>query len=205
MSPRASLDLGQPKAHAIFSPCERYRYQLWWPTGVANTRRALGVFANPSTATAEQTDPTVRRWIGYARDWDYGWAGVVNVRAWRETHPKQLPADPEAIGPDNDRHIIDAVKASELVVCGWGKLGGDQGLYTLGLIIGAGKVPHALKLNKDGSPCHPLYLGSNLKPVQMVGAAMVSPAEWALKQQPRDPFFNPVLGVPFETKGGGAS
>ncbi len=159
-------------AYAFFSKCKRYRYQLWWPTGVANTRRALGIFANPSTATADQTDPTVRRWIGYCRDWGFGWAGVANVRAWRETNPKLVPPDPEAIGSDNFAHIINACRMSELVVCGWGKLGGDQGLHTLGLVIGTGRVPHALKLNKDGSPCHPLYLASNLKPVPMTSGAM---------------------------------
>jgi hypothetical protein len=180
VSAQASLLIEHPKAHAVFSPCERYRYQLWWPTGVTNDRRALGIFANPSTATAEVLDPTLTRWRNYCRDWGFGWAGVVNVRAWRETNPKLVPADPEAIGPDNYNHIIEACLASELVVCGWGKLGGvSQGLYTLGLVIGAGKVPHALKLNKDGSPCHPLYLASRLMPVPMVSGAMRPPTRGA--------------------------
>lgn len=153
---------------AIFSECQRYRYQLWWPTGIDNDRRALGVFANPSTATAEVLDPTVKRWFNYCRDWGFGWAGVVNVRAWRETNPKLVPPDPEAIGPWNTDNIIDACLSSELIVCGWGKLGYPLGNQTLGHIKHAGKIPHALKLNKDGSPCHPLYLSSKLKPFPMV-------------------------------------
>lgn len=35
------------------------------------------------------------------------------------------------------------------------------------LIRSARKVPHALKLNDDGSPTHPLYLSSKLKPFPM--------------------------------------
>jgi hypothetical protein len=79
---------------AVISKCERYRYVLAWPTGLEDDRYALFVLANPSTATAEQTDPTVARCIGYARI-----------------------------------------------------------------------TPHALKLNKDGSPQHPLYLRRDAVPV----------------------------------------
>jgi hypothetical protein len=169
--PRDLSLLSLERAYAVFSPCERYRYQLWWPTGIERGGIALGIFANPSTATAEQTDPTVRRWIGYCRDWGYSWAGVCNVRAWRETDPRKVPPDPEAIGADNDDHIIDCVREAALVVCGWGKLGGARGPHILQLIRNAGAVPSALKLNKDGSPCHPLYLAANLKPVPMARAA----------------------------------
>lgn len=162
--------LAMPLANAswdIMSPDERHRYMLAWHTGVANERIALGIFANPSTATKDQLDPTLTRWVNYCRAWGYGWAWVVNVRAWRETNPKLVPADPEAIGPDNDRHIVQACLGAELVVCGWGKLGGARGPVALDLIRRAGKVPHALKLNQDGSPCHPLFLKADLKPFPM--------------------------------------
>lgn len=154
-------------AWAVFSPNQSYRYFLAWPTGVDNERIALGVFANPSTATAEQTDPTVRRWIGYCRACGFGWAWVCNVRAWRETDPKKVPPDPAAIGPENDRHIVQAALGAELVVCGWGKLGGARGPVVLDLLRSAGVVPHALALNADGSPRHPLYLGASLQPSPM--------------------------------------
>jgi hypothetical protein len=164
------------QAYAVFSKCQRYRYQLWWPTGLSNKRRALGVFANPSTATAEVLDPTVTRWLNYCAAWGFGWAGVVNVRAWRETDPKALPPDPEAIGPKNDHHIYAAAATSELVVCGWGKLGGERAKHVLDIIRSADKVPHALKLNGDGSPSHPLYLPRDLVPSPMPGQTQVGGA-----------------------------
>lgn len=155
------------KPWAIFSPCERYRYVLAWPTGLEDDRYALFVLANPSTATAEQTDPTVARCITYARRWGYGWCRVVNVRAWRETDPSKLPPDPEAVGPDNWRHIREQADQAAIVVCGWGKLGAARGPATLDVIRSYGITPHALKLNKDGSPQHPLYLRADAVPVPM--------------------------------------
>lgn len=161
----------QRKARAIYSPCKRYRYFLAWPTSADNDRAALGVFANPSTATALKPDPTVTRWIDYCGRWGFGWAFVCNVRAWRETDPKKVPADPLAIGPDNDYQIAHWAGQAEIVVCGWGKLGGDRASDVLALIqCAGGKAPHALRRNQDGSPTHPLYLPASLRPVPMFGA-----------------------------------
>ena len=156
---------------AIFSECQRYRYLLEWPTGLDNDRVALFVLANPSTATEEQTDPTVARTIAYAKRWGLGWARVVNARAWRETDPQKVPPDPLAIGPENDRTIARAAASAELVVCGWGKLGGARGPAVLDVIRGAGAEPLALKLNRDGSPSHPLYLRADLVPFAMQGGS----------------------------------
>jgi hypothetical protein len=154
------------------SPCGKYRYILRLPIGT-DARTCCFVMANPSTAIVMdgefQSDPTVTRCINYARSWGYGRLLVVNVRAWRETNPKLVPPDPEAIGEDNDAWIQLACRESDLVVCAWGKLGGVRGLEVLRIMRfgGHGRAPHALKLNGDGSPCHPLYLDKTLKPFPM--------------------------------------
>jgi hypothetical protein len=171
----------QTKPWATFSRCGQhgsdcadefctgrpYRYFLAFPTGAANARAALGIFANPSTATPADPDPTVTRWIDYCRRWGFGWAWVANARAWRETDPKKMPADPQAIGPENDVHLQHFIVQADLIVCGWGKLAGPRGPRVLELVRAAGKVPHALKLNGDGSPTHPLYLAASLVPFPM--------------------------------------
>lgn len=144
-----------------------YRYVLSWPTGVDNNRVCMFALANPSTASAEQTDATVARCIAYAKRWGFGWCEVVNARAWRATDPKAVPADPEAVGPRNDDIVLSSAESAELVVCGWGKLAGERGPVMLDLIRNAGKVPHALKLNADLSPAHPLYLRADLEPFPM--------------------------------------
>jgi hypothetical protein len=144
-----------------------YRYLLRYPTEVVNERVCLFVLANPSIATPEETDPTLTRCLGYAARWGYGWAWLGNVCAWRETDPKLLPFGAKAIGPMNYHYLSEAVCAAELVVCGWGKLGGERAAEVLEIIRQAGKTPHALKLNGDGSPAHPLYLRGDLRPFAM--------------------------------------
>lgn len=148
----------------IFSNCESYRYLLAVPTGLPNERIATFCLANPSTATPDELDPTLTRCLDYAKRWGFGWLWVANVRAWRETDPKKVPADPQAIGPLNNETILRAALGASLVVCGWGKFGGELGKKTLDRLLSAGVVPHALKLNNDGSPAHPLYLRADLEP-----------------------------------------
>jgi len=144
---------------AVFSDCKRYRYVLGWPAKADGKDSALFVLANPSTATAEKLDPTLTRCVRYAIRWGYEWAHVVNARAWRETDPKLVPADPLAIGPDNDAHIAAEAAKATIVIVGWGQLAGPRGPVVLDLIRRAGKVPYALALNDDGTPRHPLARG----------------------------------------------
>lgn len=152
---------------AVFSPCKRYRYLLGWPAKIGGRGIALFVLANPSTATAEKTDPTVARCIAYATRWGYEWCRVVNVRAWRETDPRKVPADPIAIGPKNDAVIACQARRADIIVCGWGKLGGARGEEVLALIRRSGGAPHALKFNNDWSPAHPLYLRADAQPFRI--------------------------------------
>lgn len=154
-------------AWGVFSECDRYRYLLAVPTGEANERVVAFVLANPSTATPDALDPTLTRCRDYAKRWGFGWLWVVNVRAWRETDPKLVPDDPEAIGPDNWHSIVTAVGGAELTVCGWGKLGGVEGANVERELKGLGFNLHALKLNRDGSPAHPLYLRADAVPFEM--------------------------------------
>jgi len=170
---------------AEFSPCYRYRYLLAWPTGLNDDlglaphdpRYALFVLANPSTATAEVTDPTVARCIAYAKRWGYGWCHVVNVRAWRATDPKLVPSDSTAISDPkqpmrNDDAICMQAHHAAIVVCGWGKLAGTRGPHVLALLRKVGVTPYALALNDDGTPRHPLARGKlalrkDAQPVRM--------------------------------------
>ncbi len=105
--------------------------------------------------------------MGFGRAWGFGTLLVANARSWRATDPRKVPPDPEAIGPLTDGIIAELAARADLVVCGWGALGGARGPVVLATIRRAGKVPHALRLTAGGSPCHPLYLPGNLQPVPM--------------------------------------
>src|SRR5262245_8110763 len=99
------LPLGHATAGAVFSDCQRYRYQLWrrWREG---GRRLVFIGLNPSTATHERDDPTVRRCIRFAKRDRFAAMVMLNIYAWRSTDPAKLLHTPDPVGPDNDATIF---------------------------------------------------------------------------------------------------
>jgi hypothetical protein len=151
---------------AHFSADRKYRWSLrriWQPAAPL----VCYVLLNPSTADETLNDPTVSRCQTRALNDGFGGLLVVNIFAWRSTDPADLYQIIDPVGGlPNDMAITDAALESDLVVCGWGKHGAlrDRGKEVLELIRRAGKVPHALRINSDGSPAHPLYLPYKLQP-----------------------------------------
>lgn len=171
---QAALFAERTAPSCVLSPCGRYRYTLRIPLAEGYPRPCLFVMANPSTAVVLngvfKSDPTVSKCMRYALGWGFTELIVENVRAWRETDPDKVPPDPLAIGPENDDRIRASAGEAELVVCGWGKLGGERGVEVIRMLRGVCD-PCALKLNGDGSPAHPLYLPGNARPFSISGAA----------------------------------
>lgn len=120
------------KKGAIISDCETYRYRLWriWNE---NAAKIMWIMLNPSTANAEEDDPTIRRCIGFARNWGYGGIYVENLYAYRSTDPKELKtaADPE--GPANRDHLISMMNDSEKIICAWGNKQGPPPKWLKGI------------------------------------------------------------------------
>lgn len=151
---------------ATFSPCQQYRYRLWrqW-----DKSRPSVVFCmlNPSTADDVVNDPTIERCQRRAVQWGYGHMDVVNLFALRSTDPANLYTHADPFGPDNLDHILAAVEKAAVLVCGWGQHGklhnADSRVLTHLRTTCAGKA-HALRINKDGTPAHPLYLPYTLTP-----------------------------------------
>ncbi len=158
------------RATATFSPDRRYRYALTrqWAAGDVESPRFVNfVMLNPSTADAFALDPTNRRCVGFARDWGFDGLITTNVFAWRSTDPRGLRDAVDPVGPDNDRHLIEAALRAELVVAAWGvhaALDG-RGATVRHLLAGTGVAPHVLRLTKDGHPGHPLYVPASTEPV----------------------------------------
>ena len=157
---------------AVFSPCKIYRYTLWrvWDRTLPLVNF---VMLNPSTADEVLNDPTVERCERRARKMGYGGLIVTNAFALRSTDPKGLRRIDDPVGPENDHHISVSAAQAALVVCGWGKhcdaVAPGRGNRILQAIHAGGRVPHALKLNGDGSPQHPLYIGYATLPRPMPG------------------------------------
>ena len=128
--------------------------------------RVCFVMLNPSTADAQQNDPTVRRCLGYASQWGYDKLTVLNIFAYRATDPKELLKQSDPVGPDNESTFLTTIPKCDKIICAWGNHGDieDQDVRALEWIMQY-KQPYALKVNrKTGSPAHPLYLPSDLKP-----------------------------------------
>ncbi len=160
---------GDAPSVAVYSDCERYRYLLtrvWDPA----RPRALFVMLNPSTATEVQNDPTVERCERRARTLGFGAFRVTNIFAWRATDPKEMRAQPDPVGPENDRAILESVDwaagPGARIVCAWGAHGAHlaRGAAVERLLRNTGRELFHLGLTKAGDPKHPLYIGYDRQP-----------------------------------------
>lgn len=152
---------------AIISECGTFRYRLWrrWSS---NVKPVTFVMLNPSTADANEDDPTIRKCIGFATRIGQGAIEVVNLYAYRATKPADLKAAGFQRGPENDRHIIDACSGSHVVICAWGAhaRGLDRPRAVLDMLRSRGIATHALAVTDDNLPRHPLMLGYDAARVQ---------------------------------------
>ena len=159
MSDQFPASTTTPAHGALLSECGRYRYRLWrvWDD-LAPVM--VWVMLNPSTADAEQDDPTIRKCIGFAKRHRHGGILVVNLFAWRATNPKELATVSDPIGPDNDEHIRVACRGPVLatVVGGWGSEKFARARATsVKVNIRCARPIHCFR-QTDGRPWHPLYL-----------------------------------------------
>lgn len=165
---------------AIFSDCGRFRYRLWdvWD----DTKPILPwCLFNPSKAGAQDgdaiaTDPTWTKGVGFSKRLGYGGQVFVNPFAFVSTDPKGLKMAGYPVGPDNDRHILEACAMGDgSVICAWGALGRklSRPVEVLAMIRAAGYRPMALGFTSDGLPRHPLMLGYStvLEPMPGKGGA----------------------------------
>lgn len=152
---------------ARFSECRVWRYALWRTWDPA---RAPLVFVglNPSTADETQDDPTIRRCLGFARDFGCGGLHMLNIFAFRTTNPDGLRWTDDPVGPDNEREFmaLAAWPKRPRAICAWGKGGGymDQGRIGLRWLQDAGIEPECLGTTKEGYPRHPLFLPKDARP-----------------------------------------
>lgn len=154
---------------AELSECGRYR---WWlrRSGLLREQanayvRGKGVccfvMLNPSTADANQDDPTIRRCMNFARSWGYDTLSVRNLFPWRATDPKELfNGETVTGGTRGDSELLVSLTA-DLVVLAWGAsvpFNRDQQALGLFNMAAPRRSLHCLGLTKGGHPRHPLYV-----------------------------------------------
>lgn len=145
---------------AHLSPSTLYRYHLSrrWADGSALTF----VMLNPSTADANEDDPTIRRIMGFARSFGYSGVHVVNLYALRVTDSNLLfRLSGDIVGDQNNNWLGAALAHNDEIVCAWGikaKPSTVKKFKELAAICHCKLL--CLGQNKNGSPKHPLYLSA---------------------------------------------
>ncbi len=144
----------------IYDP---YRYNLTrdWAGG----RQVAFVMLNPSTADALVDDPTIRRCIGFAKDWGYGRLVVINLFAYRTSQPSVLKYVTAPVGALNGyfwRKVLRDPSVDDIIAA-WGAWDGSRSASRLFARIAEDRPIRCLGTTKHGYPKHPLYLAKNTK------------------------------------------
>jgi len=143
-----------------------YRYLLWRTLSpLINSGTILFVMLNPSTATATDDDPTIRRVKSFANLWGYRTLEVVNAFAIRSTDPVGLLSVEDPVGLDNDDHIREAATRADKIVVAWGAAEAIRGKREKEVLSLLGDDVHCLGTTQGGHPKHPLYVPAKTKPI----------------------------------------
>lgn len=149
------------------------RYRYWLELRLAERGPCLGVILkNPSTATAEKSDPTVGKVSAWARRRGFGTLIMVNLFALRATAPVALNAYTYArmVGPEDDAHLRRAVRAADVLVAAWGNPNGvrreryDRRIGEVVRIVGARRLMQVGSLTQQGYPRHGLWWTATMRP-----------------------------------------
>jgi hypothetical protein len=148
------------RGQAIFSEDRRYRYtltRLWGHDG-----ELTFILLNPSTASAHDDDPTIRRCMAFALREGYSGIVVANLFAFRSTDPKLLRTAADPVGPGNRSVLQGLCSGGRPVVAAWGanaahSLLRPQADWAHWMLAGA-KHPLCFGWTKEHQPKHPLYL-----------------------------------------------
>jgi len=152
---------------AIFSEDKKYRYfisRIWDPAA----DKILFIMINPSTATKEEDDKTMKKVMEISDKWNFGGVYVGNLYPYCSTKPSELKSIqiPSEIYQENKRHIQEMVSKSTMIVYAWGTKGPDERQQEpewLKNIVN--RDVYCINLSVKGVPMHPNQWGPNVKPI----------------------------------------
>ncbi|MGL6097874.1 MAG: DUF1643 domain-containing protein [Fimbriiglobus sp.] len=152
---------------ADLSACGAYRLSLFREWAGFGDKRCCFVLLNPSTADGTLDDPTIVKCVEFARRLDCGSMEVRNLYPFRATDPKDMVKAADPCGGLPGSVALIRALSFEFVVCGWGafkppKVWGARHTQRVAGFFDQANIKgvklKAIRLNKDGSPAHPLYL-----------------------------------------------
>ena len=120
---------------------------------------------NPSTANEIDSDPTITRVKGFATTWGFGGFYMMNLFAIVSPYPEVLIIDPDPLG-NNDGWLEKIAEKCGKVIFAWGdfRAAKEQNEKVANMFPDA----YVLKINKNGSPRHPLYVKADTVPVKYI-------------------------------------
>lgn len=122
--------------------------------------RMVVIGLNPSTADADNDDPTIRRCVGFAKREGCRSLVMLNVFAWRATDPAQLLRCADPVGAENDGVLqAHATSPETILVAAWGSNIRDwteRERRVMAILRNATLM--CFGVTKDGHPRHPLYV-----------------------------------------------
>lgn len=147
---------------AEFSKCRNYRYCLWriWD---ATKPKVMFIGLNPSTANEISDDPTIRRVVKFASDWEFGGVYMLNLFGWVTAYPEELKKCNDPVG-ENDLWLKKMGDLSHTIVFAWGNF--KEAKERARIVSELFPEAIALQINKNGSPKHPLYVKGDVIPVK---------------------------------------
>ena len=149
------------KSDAVISSCGKYRYLLsrvWSEDSPLIT----WIMLNPSVATAEIDDATIRRCINFSRSWGYGGMEVVNLFALRATDPSVLVTADDPIGPENN-YYLQRIPLEHKIIAAWGVHGKLFNRSNTVKYLLVGRAVECLGKCANGEPKHPVRLAAATK------------------------------------------
>tara|TARA_Y100000385_G_C13076672_1_gene631767 strand:+ start:1586 stop:2062 length:477 start_codon:yes stop_codon:yes gene_type:complete len=141
---------------AKFSIDNKHRYELsrHWDLSKSDI---LFIMLNPSIASENIDDPTIKRLINFTKKFNYGGFFVANLFTYITPYSKTLDTS-SGLTKLNLKTIKNFVNKAEEVVYAWGNsIKEPEELKNLV------ENPKCFGRNLNGTPKHPLYLPSNSK------------------------------------------
>ena len=122
-----------------------------------NPKMLLVIGLNPSTADAENDDPTIRSVIRLAKYNGFGGFIMCNLFTYITSNPTTLRAN---LGTANDRVSHETLRRmianTSTAVCAWGSWPFIR--HRVDTVLELLDEPYCFGRNADGSPKHPLYI-----------------------------------------------
>lgn len=187
----SGVSIPQMARQCVFSPCRAYRYTLWreWDAesdlicmpsdGDRWLQYLMVIGLNPSTADETKDDPTIRRCVGFAKEWGFGALCMTNLFAFRSTQPRNLLTVNDPVGLNNNEQLWRVARDAGMIIAAWGKsvpIIAQRAAFVTYLLSTLQEIK-CLRKNADGSPEHPLYIPATTRPIAFSEKRKETPRE----------------------------